>query len=113
MTVSTPPQITHRDRAIARDAERIGKRILSACIDILDAHEVVVADPADVPEGKSLVSLLLHRFSVEAHAYRQSTICADLAEQLRSAAGRGNSNRSVLLRRMAALIDRIEASSAV
>ena len=107
MTASVLPRVTIRDRAIASEADRIGRMILAKCYRLIRAHEVVVAEPADVPEGKPLVSLLLHRIGAEAHAYRQSTICADLATELREAAGNARDNRAAVLRRIAALVERI------
>lgn len=107
MAVSALPRVTLRDRATAREADCIGRLILAKCHRLLSAHEIVVAEPADVPEGRPLVSLLLHRVGAEAHAYMRANICADLAHELRIEARRGSGIRAALLRRIAALIEQI------
>lgn len=107
MAVSALPRVTIRDRAIARQAEESGRRILRMCNGLLSAHEIAVAEPVDVPDGKPLVSLLLHRLSVEAHAYYASRVGTDLAKSLRSEAKRLRGENRTAVLRIAATVERL------
>lgn len=99
--------VTRLDRTVARQAESVGRSILARCQRLIAAHEIVIADPEDVPAGKPLVSLLLYRLGFEVHAYRASAIAADLAAELRTAAKELSGRDRAIVMRLAGLVERI------
>lgn len=92
-------QVTRSDRRRASDAKAAAQEVLRRCLGLLAAHEVEHATPEDVPDGRPLVSVRLHRLSAEAHAMHGCCIYADLAAALEHCARRlRGSERSEVLR---------------